>query len=319
MEASLREFLGQVPPGRATTYGALAEALGNRIAARWVGQFMVRHEHGAACPCHRVVRVDGHLGQYVAGDAAVKAEKLLAEGIAVREGAVDLSRCGFDRFTGQRPLERLTQLQAELLARVSLRGRRRMPRLVGGVDVSYPAANQGVAAYALVELDSGRVLWSATVRRPVRFPYITSYLSFRELPILLDVLEEARRAGQLAEVVLVDGSGILHPRHAGIAAHLGVVAGVPTIGVTKKLLCGHVDLERLGPLESRPVDLEGRLLGVAIRPTAGSRRAIFVSPGHRVNLAMAEAVVRRVLLGRRLPEPLYWADRFSRNAGRTAP
>jgi hypothetical protein len=28
----------------------------------------------------------------------------------------------------------------------------------------------------------------------------------------------------------------------------------------------------------------------------------------------AERVVKRLLLGRRLPEPLYWADRLSRKA-----
>jgi deoxyribonuclease V len=137
-----------------------------------------------------------------------------------------------------------------------------------------------------------------------------------ELPILLDLLDAARAAGRLAEIVLVDGSGILHPRHAGIASHFGVVADHPTIGVTKKLLCGQVDLKSLGPHESRPVIHACRPAGAAIRPTAGSRRPIFVSPGHRVNLAMSEAIVRRLLLGRRLPEPLYWADRLSRQCAR---
>jgi len=61
---------------------------------------------------------------------------------------------------------------------------------------------------------------------------------------------------------------------------------------------------------------ENRPSGVALRPTPTSRRPIFVSAGHRMNLALAESVVRRLLLGRRLPEPLYWADRLSRQAGR---
>ena len=148
------------------------------------------------------------------------------------------------------------------------------------------------------------------------FPYITSYLAFRELPILLELVDEVRRAGRLAELVLVDGSGILHQRHAGIATHLGVVASLATIGVTKKLLCGDVELSGLGPQESRPVVFEDRVIGVALRPTAGSRRPIFISPGHRADVAFAEHVVRRMLFGRRLPEPLYWADRLSRGAGR---
>ena len=84
---------------------------------------------------------------------------------------------------------------------------------------------EGIAAYALVETASGQLVWSTTVRRRVVFPYITTYLSFREIPILLDLLDEVRSAGRMAEVLLVDGSGILHHRHAGIASHLGVVAG----------------------------------------------------------------------------------------------
>ena len=92
---------------------------------------------------------------------------------------------------------------------------------------------------------------------------------------------------------------------------------LPTIGVTKTLLCGRVEIEGMRPGESRPVVHEDRPIGVALRPTAGSRRPIFVSPGHRVDLAFAQQVVRAVLLGRRLPEPLYWADRLSRQAGKS--
>ena len=126
-----------------------------------------------------------------------------------------------------------------------------------------------------------------------------------------------RAAGQLAPLLLVDGSGILHHRHAGIASHLGVAAALPTIGVTKKLLCGQVDIEGMKPFESRPVLHQQRLIGMALRPTAGSRRPIFLSPGHRVDVPFAEQVVGRLLAGHRLPEPIYWADRLSRQAAGT--
>jgi deoxyribonuclease V len=173
-----------------------------------------------------------------------------------------------------------------------------------------------VAADALVEVATGELVWSATVRRPVRFPYVTSYLTFRELPLLVDLLDEVRAARRLSPVILVDGTGVLHPRHAGIASHLGVVTALPTIGVTKKLLVGRVDIDQLGPMESRPVAYDDEILGVAIRPTAGSRRPIFVSPGHRTDVAFADRIVRQVLTGRRLPEPLFWADRLSRQIAR---
>lgn len=312
LACQLRELIGQVPCGRVTTCGALAEALGSPVAARWVGQFTLEHAHGADCPCHRVVRAGGQLGPYIDGGTEVKSQRLAADGVGVRHCAVDLQRYGFDRFVCDRPLEELRRVQESLVERVSLRPRRRIPRLVGGVDVSYPHPGEGVAAYALVETDSRRLVWSETVRRRVRFPYVTTYLAFRELPILLELIEVVRAAGRVAEVLLVDGSGILHQRHAGIATHLGVAASLPTIGVTKRLLCGEVDLEGMQPEQSRPVVYEDRLIGVAVRTSRRSRRPIFISPGHLLDVAFAERLVRRLLAGRRLPEPLYWADRLSR-------
>jgi deoxyribonuclease V len=314
--AELLRLLDQVPAGRVTTYGALAAALGNPVAARWVGHFLLHHSHQAGCVCHRVVRADGLLGQYAAGPPEVKARRLASEGVEVGEAGVELPRYGFAEFCGGRPLARLQQIQEAMAQRVSYSSPRRKPSLAAGLDVSYPAPDAGVGAYALVELDSGRLVWSMTLRRPVRFPYITSYLTFRELPILLDLIGEAQSAGRLADVFLVDGSGVLHPRHAGLAAHFGVVTGLPTIGLTKKLLCGSVDLAGLRPLESRPVVYQDRVAGAAVRPTAGSRRPVFLSPGNRVSLPFADQVVRRLLTGRRLPEPLYWADRLSRAVGR---
>ena len=318
LEQQLGELIAQVPPGRVTTYGRLADALGNRIAARWVGHFTLHHHHDGRCTCHRVVRADGQLGLYIAGPASQKAERLAAEGVDLTGGRVDLQRFGFERFTGDRPLERLKRVQEQLLAGLSIRPRRRVPQMVGGVDVSYVGPAEGVACYALVDRRSGELVWSTTVRRPVRFPYISTYLTFRELPILLELVEQVRAASRMSEVLLVDGTGILHPRGAGVASHLGVVAKLPTIGVTKKLLTGRVEIERMTAGESRPVVLGDELTGVALRATSGSRRPIFISPGYRTDLAFSEIVVRHLLRGRRLPEPLYWADRLSRAAARSA-
>jgi len=117
-------------------------------------------------------------------------------------------------------------------------------------------------------------------------------------------------------VTLVDGTGILHPRRAGIACHLGVASGISTIGITKKLLCGKVDTRGLRPLESRPIHLDEVPIGVAIRPTSGSLRPLFASPGNRIDLGSAERIVGAVLAGKRLPLPLYWADRLSRRCAK---
>jgi len=315
MAGQLRHLLAQVPRGRVTTCGMLADALGNRIAARWVGHYLRHHWHGPDCGCHRALLADGQMGGFVAGDTAAKVRLLAAEDVEVHDGRVDLEQYGWRDFRGDRPLETLRQVQADMVRSVVLRPRRRMPRYAGGVDVSYPNVHEGVAAFALVDTRSRELVWSTTVRGRASFPYISTYLTFREMPLLLELLDAVRAAGRWPEVLLVDGSGMLHHRHAGIATHLGVAASLATIGVTKKLLCGQVDLDGLAPQESRPVVYQDQIVGAALRPTAGSRRPIFVSAGHRVDLAFAERLVRQLLAGRRLPEPLYWADRLSRAAG----
>ena len=251
LERGLRDLLAQIPPGRVATCGDLAEALGNRIAARWIGHYALHHDHQPGCQCHRIVRVGGELGGYAGGSIAAKTRKLADEGVLVRQGLIDLERFSFRDFLSDRPLQQLRLVQERIQRRIILRPRRRMPELVAGVDVAYPRPDLGVAAYALVETSTGELVWSTSVCRPVAFPYVSTYLSFREIPILLDLLDEVRTAGRMAEVLLVDGSGILHHRHAGIASHLGVVASLPTIGVTKKLLCGKVDIEGMAPGESR--------------------------------------------------------------------
>jgi deoxyribonuclease V len=307
----LEDLIGQVPRGRVTTPGTLAAALGNPIAARWIGHYLLHHNHHANCVCHRVVRAGGVLGPYPEGEAA-KLARLTMDGLEPQAGLCDLACCGYGDFKTERPLETLALYQNALATRVSLRPRRKVPKLLGGVDVSYISPKEGVAAYALVEVATGELLWTTTIRRKARFPYISTYLTFRELPLLIDLIAEVRTQDRLAPIVLVDGTGVLHPRRAGIASHLAVVAGLPTIGVIKKLLCGQVDLRGLQPLESRPVVLDERPIGVAIRPMSGIHRPLFVSPGSGLDLSSAEQIVRSVLDGRKLPLPLYWADALSR-------
>lgn len=315
LAACLGELLAQVPSGRVTTYGDLARGLGDVVASRWVGHFLLHSRGAATWPAHRVVRSDGTLGLYAHGDAAAKARALAAEGVELCDGRVNLKQFGFAQFHGSRPLQQLFRLQQQLTQQVSLSDEAGGVALAGGVDVSYHSENRGTAAFALVEVGSGELVWSTTIEREVRFPYISSYLAFRELPLLLEVLQVANEKKQLADVVLVDGAGIMHPRRSGIASHLGIATGLPTIGVTKKLLAGKVaGGEDMPALQSRDVADGDDILGAAIRPRAASKKLIYVSPGHKMSAGAAVAITRQLLCGRRLPEPIYWADRLSRQA-----
>lgn len=310
----LRDLLEQIPSGRVVTYGQLAESLGNIVAARWVAMQLLDTEFTVDLPVHRVVQRDGRLGGYFTGNATDKAHLLRGEGIDVGDDlTVELAECAHRAIVSAHPLAELRQLQEEMIAHLNLRAPQRLPDFVGGVDVSYITPQDAVVAYSLVEVDSGELVWSKTLRRRVTFPYIPTYLSFRELPLLLDVLEHAERQDRLADVVLVDGAGILHQRHAGIATHLGIAAGLSTIGITKKKLCGTVDLEGLAVNEPRPVIHEDQTVAMALR-TQPRGKPIFISPGQNVDVTFSLQVARMLLRGHKLPEPVYWAHTLSKRA-----
>lgn len=322
LHTALRRLLDQIPRGRVTTYGDLAEALGSLSAARWVGEYLARHDHDNDCPCHRVVRRTGELGLYVSGEITEKQALLEADRVRVSEQRVDLLRYRHTEFDSRKPLRRLIRIQDELPARTRLRAYRGQPQTIAGVDLSYEKTRPGdevraCAAYACVDTDSLELIDSHTVRRVVRFPYIPGLLSFREAPVLFELLSAVEKRTELAEVLLVDGNGILHPRRAGIATFVGVHFGLRTIGVSKSLLCGSVESATDDATVPRAIRFEGNHVGFAV----GSRpqsRPVFVSPGHRITVGASLRVVQTLFKSHRVPEPIYHADRISRAAVREA-
>lgn len=310
----LWSLINQIPQGRVTTYGTLADALGDQVAKRWIGHELLHHAHDASCLCHRVIRFTGEVGNYVDGEDAKRA-RLAAEGVHFVEGRVDLAAAMFDSFQleGEPPLAALTRVQEEVAARVVRKSPRKKPRLVAGLDVSY-SGGDGAAACVVFDVESRERVSTVIERRPAPFPYITTYLTFREVPLLLAAWQETLRRGVTPDLVLVDGSGILHPRRAGVACGFGVVADVPTIGVMKSQLCGHFTEAALTFDAPQPITLDGEQLGTAILPRPTTRQPLYVSPGQHQSIAMAADRVSELLWGHRLPEPIYWADRLSRAA-----
>jgi methylated-DNA-[protein]-cysteine S-methyltransferase len=64
------EHLPAIGYGQRSSYGAVAAALGNPRAVRAVGSACARNPLPVVIPCHRVVRGDGSIGQYVGGITA---------------------------------------------------------------------------------------------------------------------------------------------------------------------------------------------------------------------------------------------------------
>lgn len=201
------------------------------------------------------------------------------------------------------------QMQKTLAAQVRLEDDFPPLRLIAGVDVGFEEGGAITrAAVVLLDALSLEPVAQTLARIPTSMPYVPGLLSFRELPAVLQALEALP---QLPDLIFSDGHGIAHPRGLGIAAHLGVVTGLPTIGVAKKILTGHH--EPLGERRGDQVallDRNGHVIGAVLR-SKDKVRPLIISPGNRVSLNTAPQLVMQYVTGYRLPEPTRLADRLA--------
>lgn len=197
-------------------------------------------------------------------------------------------------------------LQLRLAGEVEPRDR--MPariHRVAGIDVGFEDRGRiARAAVAVLDADTLQPLELTIARVVAGFPYVPGLLSFRECPAILVALEQLQTAPDL---LLYDGHGYAHPRRFGIASHLGLVTGMPTIGVAKSRLTGSH-----GPVpEERgawaPLTDRDETIGAVLRTRAGVK-PLYISIGHRVSLQTGIAWVMRCLTRYRLPETTRWAD-----------
>jgi deoxyribonuclease V len=191
-------------------------------------------------------------------------------------------------------------LQRRLADRVDVSSPLRSFEFVAGCDIAYHTEQPLLyAAVVLLRVSDLAVVETRTVTGRVTFPYVPGLLSFREVPPLLEAFAELSRA---PDVVMLDGQGIAHPRRFGLACHLGLWLGLPCLGCAKTWLVG--DYTAPGPAagDTAPLTIGGEPVGAVLR-SAARAKPVFVSPGHRIDIASAVAVVRATLSGYRHPAP----------------
>ena len=205
-------------------------------------------------------------------------------------------------------------LQRELAPRVVREGDPGDVRLVAAADVAYVerapawAASTARAAVVVMSYPALEVVEHHVVQAPVTFPYVPGLLSFREIPALALALERVQSEPGL---LLVDGQGYAHPRRFGLACHLGLLTGVPTIGCAKSRLCG--EAPEPAPERGSMTELRdsGETIGLVVR-TKARVKPLFVSTGHRIGLPEAAEWVLRLAPTHRLPDPARLADALSK-------
>ncbi|XP_035003057.2 endonuclease V [Hippoglossus stenolepis] len=197
---------------------------------------------------------------------------------------------------------------------------------VGGVDLSFIKRDDVNACAQLVVLSYPdlEVLYEDSQMVTLTAPYIAGFLAFRETPFLLEALQRLQRKQPtlLPQVVFVDGNGLFHYREFGLACHLGVLSGLPCVGVAKNLLQvqgvnkNEEHQSQIAALQkggdSFPLTAaSGKVLGKALRSSDKSSKPVYVSVGHKISLDTAVRLTHSCCRYR-VPEPIRQADCRSR-------
>ena len=198
-------------------------------------------------------------------------------------------------------------LQERMRGEVLREGTLQNVRYVAGVDCAFPGEHAGMltrAAVALLTYPGLELHEHAIVERPTDFPYVPGFLSFREVPAILQALAKLKTTPDL---LIVDGHGYAHPRGFGVACHLGVTTGLPAIGAGKSRLVGSFSAPAVQAGSRAPLSYQGETVGEVVR-TRTAVNPLFISVGHRLSLDAAVEWVLACCRGRRRPETTRWAD-----------
>lgn len=190
-------------------------------------------------------------------------------------------------------------LQRTLAGRIDVRTPLRKAELIAGADISYDIDSPTFYASVIVMRPDGTLVEAQDATAQAPFPYIPGLLSFREIPALLGAFAKLRT---VPDVVMYDGQGIAHPRRLGIASHLGLFLDVPCFGCAKSRLWGRFKEpgEKAGSLA--PLMDGDEQIGYVVR-TKDRVKPVFVSAGHKIDLAGAVRVTLATSHGYRIPEP----------------
>src|SRR5437870_2268238 len=179
-------------------------------------------------------------------------------------------------------------LQRELSARIDIRTPLEHYEFIAGADVSYARfSNVFYAGVVVVRVADCQIVERQGAVRVNPFPYIPGLLSFRETPALLDAFAKVKSK---PDAVMFDGHGYSHPRRMGITCHLGLCLDWPCLGCAKSRLVGQFTMPALQAGSTAPLIDRGEVIGEVVR-TKNGVQPVFVSAGHRIDLASAVRVV----------------------------
>ena len=197
-------------------------------------------------------------------------------------------------------IDQARETQSDLAKKITIKPLPENLSTIAGFDVSYQYKEDVlIAGMVILAYPSLERIESHHIKDKINFPYIPGYLSFREAPALLKLIESYAKD---IDVFIFDGHGVAHPRGLGIASHIGVLTGIASIGCAKKRLIGNYLYPGLKKGDTSDLEYKGEVVARVIC-TRENIKPVFVSIGNNVNLEGAVDLVLNCCTKYKLPEP----------------
>lgn len=198
-------------------------------------------------------------------------------------------------------------IQSELRERILIEPLTKPIQTIAGADISLNRFSEIIfAGIVVLSYPDLQPIAYSLVESRTRFPYIPGFLAFREVPALVQALEQMPVK---PDVIMVDGHGIAHPRKMGIAAHFGAITGATTMGCAKNILFGKWQEPGFQKGDFSPIMTKEETIGYAFRSKLKTN-PVFVSPGNKMDLQDCLDIMQHCGGSYRLPEPTRRAHDF---------
>lgn len=204
-------------------------------------------------------------------------------------------------------IEQARAVQNQLREHIELLPLQQEIRTIAGADISLNRFSEVIyAGLVVLRYNDLKPIACSLVKGVTRFPYVPGFLAFREVPALVRALDQMPVK---PDVIMVDGHGIAHPRRMGIAAHLGSLIGIPTLGCAKKLLFGKYQEPENTKGAYELIKDKEETIGFALR-TKSRVKEVFISPGNKMTMENSLQIAMHCTGNYRIPEPTRKAHEF---------
>lgn len=165
-------------------------------------------------------------------------------------------------------------------------------KTIAGFDLAFEE-NRIICAGVVLEFPTLKLLESKTTINEIPMNYYPELIAFRDGPAIINTIKELQMK---PDIIMVESNNAFNTKTLGLATYVGVIANIPSIGVSKKLIFGNLDFDR--------IIVDGKEVGFAVK-TRDHANPVFVAPGNDLSVETTKDIVAKLCKGHKMPEPLH--------------